>query len=106
MTSSSISETVLTVGGMNNTVSIGMILAASGVLAQTIIISYGNGTGGSETYNIYYSQTVASTTITGTLIISLIIATDTSKNLYIDNADVGTLNINTFNYNSNMKVGC
>ena len=106
MTSSSISGTVLTVGGMNNTVCIGMILTGTSVLTGTMIISYGTGVGGPGTYNVNYSQTVASTTITGTLFRSSIIATDTTKNLYIDNADGGALNLNTFNSNTTMKVGC
>ena len=56
MTSSSISGTVLTVGGMNNVVSIGMILTGSSVLTGTMIISYGTGYGGPGTYNINNSQ--------------------------------------------------
>ena len=58
------------------------------------------------TYNVKCFQTVASTTIAGTISNSSIIATDTTNNLYIDNADAGSLNINTFNSNTSMNVGC
>lgn len=65
-TSSSISGTVLTVGGtVTGTFLVGMFLTGSGVTAGTYITSLGSGSGGAGTYNINTSQTVGSTTITG-----------------------------------------
>ena len=67
-TVSSISTTVLTVGGtVTGTFSVGMILTGTGVTAGTYITSFGTGTGGAGTYNVNVSQTVASTTITGSI---------------------------------------
>ena len=66
-TASSIATTVLTVGGtVTGTFSIGMALSGTNVLPGTYIISLGTGTGGAGTYNLNQTQTVASTTITGT----------------------------------------
>lgn len=66
-TASSISGTVLTVGGtVTGTFSLGMALTGTGVLPNTYIVSLGTGAGGSGTYNLNQSQTVASTTITAT----------------------------------------
>ena len=84
-----------------------MVLTGTSVLTGTMIMSYGTGSGNAGTYNVNYSQTVASKNITRTISNSSIIATDTTKNLYIDTFDGGTLNLNAFNYpNNNMKVGC
>lgn len=66
-TTSSISGTVLTVGGTTSgTFSIGMAITGTGVLPNTYIVSLGTGVGQAGTYNINQTQTVASTTITGT----------------------------------------
>ena len=66
-TASSITTTVLTVGGtVTGTFSIGMVLSGTGVAAGTYILSLGTGSGGAGTYNLNKTQTVASTTITGT----------------------------------------
>jgi hypothetical protein len=66
-TASSISTTVLTVGGtVTGTFVVGMVVTGTNVLADTYITSLGTGTGGAGTYNISRSQTVSSTTITGT----------------------------------------
>jgi len=66
-TASSITGTVLTVGGtVTGTFLVGMFLTGTGVTAGTYITSLGSGSGGAGTYNISTSQTVGSTTITGT----------------------------------------
>lgn len=66
-TASSITTTVLTVGGtVTGTFSIGMAITGTGVAAGTYILSLGTGAGGAGTYNLNKTQTVASTTITGT----------------------------------------
>jgi hypothetical protein len=66
-TASSISGNTLTVGGtVTGTFSAGMSLSGTGVTAGTTIIGYGTGTGGAGTYLVNTSQTVSSTTITGT----------------------------------------
>ena len=45
---------------------VGMAIAGTGVTAGTTITAVGTGTGGTGTYTVSVSQTVASTTITGT----------------------------------------
>jgi hypothetical protein len=66
-TASSITTTTLTVGGtVTGTFSIGMVLSGTNVLPSTYITALGTGTGGAGTYTINKTQTVASTTITGT----------------------------------------
>jgi hypothetical protein len=64
----SIATTVLTVTAVTGGIlRIGMVLSGTGVTAGTQIISLGTGVGGTGTYNVSASQTVASTTITGAL---------------------------------------
>lgn len=61
----SISGTVLTVTAVSSgTISIGTTLGGSGVSAGTQISSNGTGTGGTGTYNIQVTQTVASEAMT------------------------------------------
>jgi hypothetical protein len=75
-TASSITTTTLTVGGtVTGTFSIGMVLSGTNVLSGTYITALGTGTGGAGTYTINRSQTVASTTITGTTAKSIDIGT-------------------------------
>jgi hypothetical protein len=66
-TASSISGNTLTVGGtVTGTFSAGMSLSGTGIASGTVIVGLGTGTGGAGTYFVNYSQTVSSTTITGT----------------------------------------
>jgi hypothetical protein len=63
-----IATTVLTVTAVTGGIlRIGMFLSGTGVTAGTQIISLGTGIGGTGTYNVSASQTVASTAITGAL---------------------------------------
>lgn len=63
-TASSISTTVLTVGGtVTGTFAVGQVISGAGVTSGTRIISLGTGTGGAGTYNVNNSQTVTSTAI-------------------------------------------
>lgn len=55
--------TVTAVG--SGTLCIGQTISGTGVTAGTTITGYGTGTGGTGTYTVSVSQTVASTTITG-----------------------------------------
>ena len=60
-----ISGTTLTVSAVTNGVlAVGSILSGTGVTAGTYITAMGTGTGGTGTYTVSASQTVASTTIT------------------------------------------
>jgi hypothetical protein len=63
----SISGTTLTVTAVSSgTISLGQLLTGTGVSLGTTITAYGNNTnGGTGTYTVSASQTVASTTITG-----------------------------------------
>ena len=64
----SIATTVLTVTAVTGGIlRVGMYISGTGVTAGTQITSLGTGLGGTGTYNISASQTVASTTITGAL---------------------------------------
>lgn len=62
----SISGTTLTITAMTSgSFAPGMVISGSGVTANTTITAFGTGTGGAGTYTVSTSQTVASTTITG-----------------------------------------
>jgi len=63
----SISGTTLTVTAVSSgTISLGQLLTGTGMSLGTTITAYGNNTnGGAGTYTVSFSQTVASTTITG-----------------------------------------
>jgi hypothetical protein len=63
----SISGTTLTITTLHaGAIGIGTVISGTGVTAGTTVSSLGTGTGGAGTYNISASQTVASTTISGT----------------------------------------
>jgi hypothetical protein len=63
----SISATTLTVTAVSSgTIRVGMVITGTGVTADTTITALGTGTGGTGTYTVSVSQTVSSTTITGT----------------------------------------
>ena len=49
-----------------NVFKVGMVLSGTNVVSGTVITSFGTGSGGAGTYNVSISQTVGSTTITGT----------------------------------------
>jgi hypothetical protein len=62
----SITTTVLTVSALTSgVITIGMQIAGSNTTPGTIIVSFGTGVGGAGTYNINNSQTVGSTTLSG-----------------------------------------
>ena len=64
----SISGTTMTVtGSPTGVIQVGMLISGSNVTADTTITAAGTGTGGTGTYTVSASQTVASTTITGTI---------------------------------------
>lgn len=61
-------STTMTVTAVaSGTIYLGMLLTGAGVTAGTRVTAYGTGTGGAGTYTVSASQTVASTTITGTV---------------------------------------
>jgi hypothetical protein len=71
-TTSSISGTTLTVGGtVTGTFAVGQTISGTGVTAGTTITALGTGTGGAGTYVVSVSQTVSSTTISGTLALQI-----------------------------------
>jgi len=62
----SIAGTVMTVTAVGSgALAVGQTLSGSGVTAGTKITAFGTGTGGTGTYTVSVSQTVASTTIAG-----------------------------------------
>lgn len=84
----SISGTTLTVTAMTSgAVNVGSVISGTGVTAGTTISALISGTGGTGTYTVSASQTVASTTITGTIVPSTITAYY-QKPLGIDSAYV------------------
>jgi hypothetical protein len=84
----SISGTTLTVTAMTSgAVNVGSVISGTGVTAGTTISALISGTGGVGTYTVSASQTVASTTITGTIVASTITAYY-QKPLGIDSAYV------------------
>ena len=63
-TASSISTTILTVGGtVTGTFAVGQVISGTGVTSGTRITALGTGTGGAGTYSVNNSQTVSSTAI-------------------------------------------
>ncbi|CAB4123405.1 hypothetical protein UFOVP41_53 [uncultured Caudovirales phage] len=65
----SISGTTLTVTAVSSgNIGIGSTISGTGVTVGTTITALGSGTGGVGTYTVSVSQTVASTTITGTIV--------------------------------------
>ena len=59
----SIAGTVLTVSAVSSgTLAVGQVISGTGIADGTTILSLGTGTGGTGTYNVSISQTVASTT--------------------------------------------
>lgn len=81
MLTSTISGTTLTVGTVSaGTVTAGMVLTGTGVTAGTYIISNISGSGNGSTWLVSKSQTVASTTITGT---NNLVTIGTNANMYI-----------------------
>ena len=84
----SISGTTLTVTAMTSgAVNVGSVISGTGVTAGTTISALISGTGGTGTYTVSASQTVSSTTITGTIVPSTITAYY-QKPLGIDSAYV------------------
>jgi hypothetical protein len=76
---SSISGTTLTVGGsITGAFQVGQILSGSGVAANTYITAFVTGSGGSGTYTVSVSQTVSSTSITGTGVLYFVNSIPTS----------------------------
>lgn len=64
----SISGTTLTVSAVTSgRLDVGQVISGTGVAAGTYITAYGTGTGGTGTYTVSASQSVASTTIRGGL---------------------------------------
>ncbi len=71
----SISGTVMTVSGVSaGALRAGQSISGTGVSIGTIITGYGTGSGGVGTYNVNISQTVASTTVTATIMSTAISA--------------------------------
>lgn len=69
----SMSTTVLTVSAVaSGKLQVGQVISGAGIAANTMIISLGTGTGGTGTYNINNSQTVASEAMTGSTVIDKI----------------------------------
>lgn len=79
----SISTTNLTVSAMTSgTIRLGMILSGTGVTAETHVVSQTSGTpGGAGIYVISPSQTVSSTTITGTIASKIYVDTPGGYNI-------------------------
>jgi hypothetical protein len=68
MATSTIVGTTLNVGTLNSgTITVGQILTGTGVSANTYIIANLSGSGSGSTWTVSVSQSVASTTITGTI---------------------------------------
>jgi hypothetical protein len=64
----SITGTLLTVTSVSSgTIYVGMSISGTGITAGTVVSAYGTGTGGAGVYTVSVSQTVASTTISGTV---------------------------------------
>jgi hypothetical protein len=106
---STISSTTLTVGGsVTGAFTIGMKLTGTGVSSGTYIIEFGTGTGGTGTYTVNISQTVASTEITGTYVNSSTLTTIDSKvinkRIRVSRSSVIT-GLSTFNAASSLTGG-
>ena len=106
----SISGTTLTVTAVaSGTLAINQTISGTGITAGTTITSLGTGTGGTGTYNVSVSQTVASTTVTaaGANVSSTTIAATgaaVAASTYITAFGTGTGGTGTYTVNVSQTV--
>ena len=76
----SLSGTVLTVTAVSSgTLRVGQQISGTGIVPGTVIASYGSASGGTGTYRVSVSQTVASTTVTAVAPMTIFTATSTGS---------------------------
>ncbi|MEP7264286.1 MAG: hypothetical protein ABI772_07310, partial [Bacteroidota bacterium] len=96
----SIGTTTLTVTAVSSgTLSIGQVLTGTGVTQGTTITALGTGTGGTGTYTVSTSQTVASTTITGSSMATIGVGANNNKAIgtLSDNDNISITGCNIYN---------
>jgi hypothetical protein len=87
----SISGTTLTVTATTTgTIQVGQELSGTGVAAGTVVTALGTGTGGTGTYTVNNSQTVASEALTGAFIAPTVTYSSTSSAFVISSAITGS----------------
>lgn len=90
----SISGTTLTVSSvLNGTIAVGQALFGQGLAQNTVITALGTGTGGTGTYTVSDSQTVASTTINSTAAPAIVTGSISGTTLTVSAVTSGTLKI-------------
>ncbi len=93
--SGTISGTTLTVSGLHaGTITVGLVLLAnSGIAANTYITGFGTGTGGVGTYTVNNSQTVATSTWTWCLPSGSVVGTISGDVLTVTSVNYGALRV-------------
>jgi hypothetical protein len=90
----SISGTTLTVSVMQSgTIAVGQAIFGSGIQQNTVITALGTGTGGTGTYTVSDSQTVASTAINSTAAPAIVTGSIASTTLTVSAVTSGTLRV-------------
>jgi hypothetical protein len=90
----SISSTTLTVTSvLSGTIAVGQAIFGQGVLQNTVITALGTGTGGTGTYTVSNTQTVASTTINSVASPAIVTGAISGTTLTVSAVTSGTLRI-------------
>jgi hypothetical protein len=90
----SISTTTLTVSSvLSGTIAVGQAIFGNGIAQNTVITALGTGTGGTGTYTVSDSQTVASTTINSTAAPAIVTASISGTTMTVTAVTSGTLKI-------------
>jgi hypothetical protein len=94
MVTGSIATTVLTVTALTSgRLRVGQTISGTGVTGGTTITALGTGRGGTGTYTVSASQTVSSTTITGTFASATITANQASATVYDNGSTASTMTV-------------
>lgn len=90
----SISTTTLTVSSvLSGTIAVGQAIFGAGIAQNTVITALGTGSGGTGTYTVSDSQTVASTTINSTAASAIVTGSISGTTLTVSAVTSGTLKI-------------
>jgi hypothetical protein len=102
----SISGTTLTVTSVSSgTIAINQSLYGIGITAETVITALGTGTGGTGTYTINNSQTVAAEVMNSTAVGAVFTATSSGTALTVSSVTSGTIYIGQTVESANMANG-
>lgn len=102
----SISSTTLTVSSvLNGTLAVGQAIFGQGISQNTVITALGTGSGGTGTYTVSNSQTVASTTINSNSAPAIVTASISGTTMTVSAVTSGTLKIGQTIEGSSVTAG-